>query len=197
MAGTPVVAPYFDLSFQHASASLLRRMKRFGGKYSFLELIATIRELSPAAGIRSNVIVGFPGETDEEFAELVSFLDEARLDAVGVFGYSDEEGTEAFQLQPKVDPDIIAARVRLITDLVEELMAQRAQDRVGEIVEVVIESFDAPSGILFGHAGHQGPDDGETQIMLGDKNVSVEIGQLVRAKVIDSSGVDLIAELVS
>ena len=197
MARTPVVAPYFDLSFQHASASLLRRMKRFGGKYSFLELIATIRELSPAAGIRSNVIVGFPGETDEEFAELVSFLDEARLDAVGVFGYSDEEGTEAFHLQPKVDPDIIAARVRLITDLVEELMAQRAQDRVGEIVEVVIESFDAPSGSLFGHAGHQGPDDGETQIMLGDRNVSVEIGQLVRAKVIDSSGVDLIAELVS
>lgn len=197
MAATPVVAPYFDLSFQHASATLLRRMKRFGGKDSFLELIATIRELSPDAGIRSNVIVGFPGETDEEFAELVSFLEEAQLDAVGVFGYSDEEGTEAFHLEPKVDPDTIAARVRLITDLVEELMAQRAQDRMGEIVEVVIESFDAESDSYLGHAGHQGPDDGETQIVLGIDDKPLEIGQLVRGKVIDSSGVDLVAELVN
>lgn len=197
MAATPVVAQYFDLSFQHASATLLRRMKRFGGKESFLELIATIRGLSPAAGIRSNVIVGFPGETDEEFAELVSFLEEAQLDAVGVFGYSDEEGTEAFNLEPKVDPDTIAARVRLITDLVEELMAQRAQDRMGEIVEVVIESFDAESSSYVGHAGHQGPDDGETQILMGGDHDALEIGQLVRATVIDNIGVDLVAELVN
>jgi ribosomal protein S12 methylthiotransferase len=196
MASTPVVAPYFDLSFQHASATLLRRMKRFGGKDAFLELIATIRGLSPAAGIRSNVIVGFPGETDEEFADLVSFLEEAQLDAVGVFGYSDEEGTEAFNLEPKVDPDVIAARVRLITDLVEELMAQRAQDRMGEIVEVVIESFDAESGSYIGHAGHQGPDDGETEVLVESVVESLDVGQLVRAKVIDSSGVDLVAELV-
>jgi len=196
MAGTPVVAPYFDLSFQHASATLLRRMKRFGGKDSFLELIATIRGLSPAAGIRSNVIVGFPGETDEEFAELVSFLEQARLDAVGVFGYSDEEGTEAFTLEPKVDSDIIAARLRLITDLVDELMAQRAHDRIGELVDVVIESFDAQSSSYLGHAGHQGPDDGETEIMVDFEVDALEIGRLVQAKVIDSSGVDLVAELV-
>ena len=197
MAGTPVVAPYFDLSFQHASATLLRRMKRFGGKDSFLGLVETIRELSPAAGIRSNVIVGFPGETDEEFAELVSFLEMAQLDAVGVFGYSDEEGTEAFNLEPKVDPDIISARVRLITDLVDELMAQRAQDRIGESVEVVIETFDTESNSYFGHAGHQGPDDGETEIIVESGFAELEIGQLVRAKVVDSNGVDLVAELVS
>lgn len=197
MAATPVVAPYFDLSFQHASATLLRRMKRFGGKDAFLELIATIRGLSPAAGIRSNVIVGFPGETDEEFADLVSFLEEAQLDAVGVFGYSDEEGTEAFNLEPKVDPDIISRRVRLITDLVDELMAQRAQDRIGEIVEVVIESVDSESGSYFGHAGHQGPDDGETEILVDTEMEALKIGQFVKAKIIDSSGVDLVAELVN
>ncbi len=197
MAGTPVVAPYFDLSFQHASPTLLRRMKRFGGKDAFLELIATIRGLSPAAGIRSNVIVGFPGETEEEFADLVSFLEEAQLDAVGVFGYSDEEGTEAFNLEPKVDPDIISARVRLITDLVDELMAQRAQDRIGEIVDVVIESFDAESGSYFGHAGHQGPDDGETEIVLDTEMEPLKIGQFVKVIVMDSSGVDLVAELVN
>ncbi len=197
MAATPVVAPYFDLSFQHASPTLLRRMKRFGGKDSFLEMIATIRGLSPAAGIRSNVIVGFPGESDEEFAELVSFLEQAQLDAVGVFTYSDEEGTEAFNLEPKVDRSVIDARVRQIRDLVDELMAQRAQDRIGELVEVVIESFDAESNSYFGHAGHQGPDDGETEIVVEAGGQALEIGQLVQARVIDSSGVDLVSELAS
>ena len=197
MANTPVVAPYFDLSFQHASATLLRRMKRFGGKDSFLELIATIRDLSPAAGIRSNVIVGFPGESDEEFAELIAFLEQARLDAVGVFSYSDEEGTEAFNLEPKVDQGVIDARVRRITDLVDELMAQRAQDRVGELVQVVIESFDEESSCYVGHAGHQGPDDGDTQIMGATATKALEIGQLVSVRVIDSNGVDLVAELAN
>jgi ribosomal protein S12 methylthiotransferase len=78
IAEVGVVAPYYDLSFQHASASVLRRMRRFGGKDAFLDLIARIRSLDPAAGIRSNVIVGFPGETQEEFDELVAFLQEAR-----------------------------------------------------------------------------------------------------------------------
>jgi ribosomal protein S12 methylthiotransferase len=197
MANTPVVAPYFDLSFQHASATLLRRMKRFGGKDSFLELIATIRDLSPAAGIRSNVIVGFPGESDEEFAELIAFLEQARLDAVGVFSYSDEEGTEAFNLEPKVDQGVIDARVRRITDLVDELMAQRAQDRIGELVQVVIESFDEESSCYVGHAGHQGPDDGDTQIMGATATKALEIGQLVSVRVIDSNGVDLVAELAN
>ena len=195
MASTPVVAPYFDLSFQHASATLLRRMKRFGSREGFLELIGSIRELSPQAGIRSNVIVGFPGETDEEFAELVAFLEQGELDAVGVFAYSDEEGTEAFNLHPKVDQPIIDTRVRLITDLVDELMAQRAQDRIGEDVEVVIESFDSESHSYWGHAGHQGPDDGETEVLLGESSGELTVGQLVHARVVDSNGVDLVAEL--
>ena len=95
LTGTPGVVPYFDLSFQHASGPLLRRMRRFGDRERFLELVARIRAKAPEAGIRSNFIVGFPGETDEDFAELVAFLEQARLDAIGIFGYSDEDGTEA------------------------------------------------------------------------------------------------------
>jgi MiaB/RimO family radical SAM methylthiotransferase len=95
IAGTPGVADYFDLSFQHASASVLRRMRRFGDPESFLTLLADVRRQAPAAGVRSNFIVGFPGESEADFATLCDFLGEARLDAVGVFGYSDEDGTEA------------------------------------------------------------------------------------------------------
>ena len=196
IAHTPVVAPYFDLSFQHASTALLRRMRRFGGRVDFLTLIAQIRELNPDAGIRSNFIVGFPGETQEEFDELVLFLNEARLDAVGIFGYSDEDGTEAATFADKLAEDVIRARVEMISTVAEEIMAQRAEDRIGTTVEVLIETQELdedgePTGRLVGRAGHQGPDDGST-IVSGAAN----IGDFVTANVVDTEGVDLLAEPV-
>ena len=135
IATTPGVAPYFDLSFQHASPAVLRRMRRFGSTAQFLDLCDRIRALAPEAGIRSNVIVGFPGETDDDVAELEAFLTAARLDAVGVFGYSDEDGTEAAGYDGKVPAEEVAARVSRIAALVDELMAQRAEDRVGTEVD--------------------------------------------------------------
>lgn len=196
IASTDVVAPYFDLSFQHASPTVLRRMRRFGGRVEFLGLIEQIRALDPAAGIRSNIIVGFPGETQEDLAELTAFLVEARLDAVGVFGYSDEDGTEAVALPDKVDDEVIRERVESITSLVEEIMAQRAEDRIGERVLVLVESVeqgDESEWIAVGRAGHQGPDDGATIIALTDAS-DVSIGDFVDALVVDTDGVDLIAE---
>ncbi len=107
----------------------------------FTELVERIRELAPDAGVRSNFIVGFPGETAEDLRELELFLSEARLDAIGIFGYSDEDGTEAatFADDIKLDEDEVARRVSEFADLAEEVMAQRAADRVGETVEVLIE----------------------------------------------------------
>jgi MiaB/RimO family radical SAM methylthiotransferase len=110
IATTPGVAPYFDLSFQHASNAVLRRMRRFGDPESFLGLLDRVRSLAPAAGVRSNVIVGFPGETEEDVETLCDFLVGARLDVVGVFGYSDEDGTEAATYDDKLDEDEVRAR---------------------------------------------------------------------------------------
>src|SRR5689334_13555831 len=107
IATTPGVTPYFDLSFQHASNAVLRRMRRFGDPESFLGLLDQVRTLAPAAGVRSNVIVGFPGETDDDLQVLCDFLVAARLDVTGVFGYSDEDGTEAAGLPDKLDDDEI------------------------------------------------------------------------------------------
>jgi tRNA A37 methylthiotransferase MiaB len=98
MISTEKVAPYFDLSFQHVSPTLLRSMRRFGDSEKFLHLITQIRALSPEAGIRSNFIVGFPGETQEDFDLLAEFITKAELDAIGIFGYSDEDKTEALDL---------------------------------------------------------------------------------------------------
>ncbi|MCW2792095.1 MAG: ribosomal protein methylthiotransferase, partial [Nocardioides sp.] len=125
IATTPGVASYFDLSFQHASAGVLRRMRRFGDPDSFLGLLDRVRALAPEAGVRSNVIVGFPCETEDDLAILCDFLVAARMDVTGVFGYSDEDGTEAASYDGKLDEDEVRARTEHVTGLVEELNAQR------------------------------------------------------------------------
>jgi MiaB/RimO family radical SAM methylthiotransferase len=191
IAGTEGVADYFDLSFQHASAPVLRRMRRFGDPDSFLSLLDDVRRQAPAAGVRSNVIVGFPGETEEDLATLCSFLDAGRLDVVGVFGYSDEDGTEAATMGGKLDEEEIRARVDHVTSLVEELTAQRAEDRLGEPVQVLLERVEGSAGE--GRAEHQGPEvDGLTTVL--DLPAGARVGDLVPAVVVDSVGVDLVAE---
>ncbi|TCM50248.1 30S ribosomal protein S12 methylthiotransferase RimO [Kribbella sp. VKM Ac-2568] len=194
MASTPGVAPYFDLSFQHASGPLLRRMRRFGDAERFLELIEQVRAQAPTAGIRSNVIVGFPGETEEDVDILCDFLSRAGLDAIGVFGYSDEDGTEAETYDGKLDEDTIAARLDRVTRLAEDLTSARAESRIGETVEVLVESIDGDTAE--GRAAHQGPEvDGSTTLTgLPD---GLAIGDLVSAEVVGTEGVDLIAEFAA
>jgi len=195
MASTPGVVPYFDISFQHASESLLRRMRRFGSSESFLELVEQVRARAPLAGIRSNVIVGFPGETQADLDELEAFLTAARLDVVGVFGYSDEDGTEAETYDGKFDRHVIAERVDHFTTLVEELNIQRAEERIGERVEVLVDGRDEDTDELTGRAAHQGPDvDGATILRLRPGAQGLAVGEIIAALVLDTEGIDLIAE---
>ncbi|POM24413.1 Ribosomal protein S12 methylthiotransferase RimO [Actinomadura rubteroloni] len=191
IAGTPGVAPYFDLSFQHASGLVLRSMRRFGDRPRFLELLDRIRDLAPEAGVRSNFIVGFPGETEDDFAELAAFLEDARLDAVGVFGYSDEDGTEAASLPGKVDPDEVARRTAELTDLADELTAQRAEDRVGTELRVLVEDK-TDDGAFEGRGEHQAPEVDGTVLVRG---TGLALGDLATVRVTGSDGVDLVADL--
>ncbi|MGN6333939.1 MAG: 30S ribosomal protein S12 methylthiotransferase RimO [Motilibacteraceae bacterium] len=193
LTGTPGVVPYFDLSFQHASGPVLRRMRRFGDADRFLELLEQVRSRAPLAGVRSNVIVGFPGETDADVAELERFLTAARLDVVGVFGYSDEDGTEAAGYDGKLSEEEVRERVERVSTLVEELTAQRAEERVGERVRVLVEEPD-PAGEAEGRADHQGPEvDGTTRLLADAARPAFAVGQLVPAVVVASEGVDLVA----
>jgi len=186
MIETNKVAPYFDLSFQHTSPSVLRRMRRFGDSEKFLHLINQIRALSPEAGIRSNFIVGFPGESQEDFDDLSNFIASAKLDAIGVFGYSDEDNTEALEHGDKVDEEIIKERVESLSRLADEMVSSRAQARIGENVRVLIEDAELQEG----RAAHQGPEvDGTTSFIGTD----FQAGEYVDAVVIDSMGADLVA----
>jgi len=190
MTSTPGVVPYFDLSFQHASGRVLRAMRRFGDRARFQDLIDRIRHACPEAGVRSNFIVGFPGETAADLRELELFLSSARLDAIGIFGYSDEDGTEAATFGDKVDSDEIAHRVGEFADIAEEVMAQRAADRVGETVEVLVEEV-LGAGRFEGRAAHQAPDVDGSCTLLADR--PHRPGDLVTARVVESAGADLVA----
>jgi MiaB/RimO family radical SAM methylthiotransferase len=195
MAGTPGVVPYYDLSFQHASAPVLRSMRRFGSREAFLDLLARVREGSPEAGVRCNVIVGFPGETEDDVAELEAFLTEARLDVVGVFGYSNEDGTEAETYAAKLPDDVIAERLDRVGRLVEELTAQRAEERIGEPVEVLLTedlTVEEGPGVWLGSAAHQDPDSDGTTTVFGVPEDAVA-GQVVAAEVTGTEGIDLVA----
>ncbi len=191
IAGTDRVAAYFDLSFQHASRRILRRMRRFGDPEGFLSLLDDVRRRAPDAGVRSNVIVGFPGETQEDLDILCDFLTAARMDVVGVFGYSDEDGTEAAAFDGKLDAEEIVSRVDHVTSLVEELVAQRAEERVGQRVRVLVESVDG--GVAEGRAEHQGPEVDGTATLVGASG-PIRPGDLRDAVVVAAEGVDLVTE---
>ncbi|MFM8921213.1 MAG: 30S ribosomal protein S12 methylthiotransferase RimO [Candidatus Nanopelagicaceae bacterium] len=181
------VAPYFDLSFQHSSKSVLRAMRRFGGTEEFLHLINQIRALAPEAGIRSNFILGFPGESEADFTELCQFIESAQLDAVGVFGYSDEDGTEALTMENKLSEEVVAERVAQLSTIADFAVSTRATGRIGESVEVLIDDPELQEG----RAAFQGPEVDGTVAFIGG---NFKAGDWVRAVITESAGADLIGQ---
>ena len=211
IASIPTVVPYFDLPFQHASKTVLKSMRRFGDPESFLGLLDRIRDAIPTAGIRSNVIVGFPGEKQTDVATLVDFLGEARLDAVGVFAYSDEEGTEAATLEGHLDEEEIAARTSEVSQWADTVTALTADSRIGQDIEVLVDGVDEDdtmgddqeetyasgdlrdaghvgedAATLVGHSAQQGPEDGRT-FLRGRPDL---VGRIINARIASTVGVD-------
>ncbi|MCP4146529.1 MAG: 30S ribosomal protein S12 methylthiotransferase RimO [bacterium] len=120
----PSIIPYFDLPFQHVAPNVLKRMNRSGSIEKNLELVKKIRQKHKNAVLRSTFIVGFPGETEEDFAELMEFARESKIERFGVFGFSEEENTEAFDLDKKVDPEVIEERLELLMDISDKNISQ-------------------------------------------------------------------------
>ncbi len=131
--------PYFDLSLQHASKEHLRRMKRWGDGPRFLERIARIRTLSPDAAFRSNFIVGYPGETEEDHDQLLSFVRDAQLDWCGFFAFSPEDGTHALTLPNRVEESLMNERLAELRELQDNISAERRDLLLGETIEVLVD----------------------------------------------------------
>jgi len=156
MASNEVIADYFDLSLQHAAHDLLRTMRRPGSTDGHLGLIERIRQAAPHAALRSSFIVGYPGETEDDVDELAEFLRVARLDWAGFFHYSPELGTDAFDLAGRVDPAEVAARTRELTQIQDEITAEKNGEMLGEVVSVLVDQVE--DGVPVGRSFREAPD---------------------------------------
>jgi ribosomal protein S12 methylthiotransferase len=176
--------PYFDLSLQHVSKEHLRRMRRWGDGPRFLERIARIRELSPHAAFRSNFIVGYPGETEDDHMQLVRFVEEAQLDWCGFFSFSPEEGTHAYTLPGAVDKSLMEERLSELRELQDSITAERRDSLLGEEITVLV---DEPG---IGRSFREAPEiDGVVQVPE-----SLQVGQFHTVRIEQVFGPDLIAE---
>jgi ribosomal protein S12 methylthiotransferase len=178
--------PYFDLSLQHVSKPLLRRMRRWGDGDRFLKRIETIRSWDSDATFRSNFIVGYPGETEEDHDQLLRFVESAQLDWCGFFEYSKEVGTYAYDLEDQVDPALMRERLLELNEMQDRITARRRDDLIGRTVEVLV---DEPG---IGRTHREAPEiDGIVSIPE-----SLAVGSFVEVRIISAAGPDLTAELV-
>ena len=178
--------PYFDLSLQHVSKPLLRRMRRWGDGDRFLRRIGEIRDRAPEAAFRSNFIVGYPGETEEDHDQLLSFVRNADLDWCGFFSYSREEGTYAYDLDGAVPAGLVRERMAELSELQDAITARRRDALIGQIVEVLVDE------VGVGRSVREAPEiDGTIAIPE-----SLAVGTFAKVRVISALGPDCTAELV-
>src|SRR5690606_17871188 len=188
------VLPYLDVPLQHASKRVLRAMRRPGGADSHLETIRRWREVCPEVSLRSSFIVGFPGETEEDFQELLDFLAEARLDRVGAFIYSPVEGADANELPGAVPEEVKQERYARLMELQTAVSREKLAAKVGTEVRVIVDDYGELPGAEIGRGEGDAPEiDGVVRV-LGDG--TVKIGDVVRVRVTASTDHDLEGEVV-
>ena len=192
---TPEVLPYIDIPIQHCNAAVLKSMNRTGSADEFRALFDRLRREIPGMVLRTTGLVGFPGETEEQFEELLDFVQEQEFDYTSVFSYSREEGTRGAEMDNQVDEDVKLDRAQALTDVAEELGFSATAKHVGEVVDVVIDGIDTDGDVpeLIGHAWFQAPDcDGAVHIAEGE----AAVGDVVRVRLVDSFCYELEGEIV-
>ena len=192
---TPEVLPYIDIPIQHCNAAVLKSMNRTGSADEFRALFDRLRREIPGMVLRTTGLVGFPGETEEQFEELLDFVHEQEFDYTSVFSYSREEGTRGAEMDNQVDEDVKLDRAQALTDVAEELGFSATAKHVGEVVDVVIDGIDTDGDVpeLIGHAWFQAPDcDGAVHIAEGE----AAVGDVVRVRLFDSFCYELEGEIV-
>jgi ribosomal protein S12 methylthiotransferase len=198
LAEEPKAVKYLDMPLQHASQSVLKLMKRGGNRASLERLIERVRGRVPGIAVRTTFITGFPGETEEDFNELLAFVRDIEFDRVGVFTYSDEEGTPAFELPNKVDPKIAKRRRDRLMKEQSKISRRRNKSRVGETVRVLFEGESNESELLWqGRMETQAPDiDGCILINDVPEDFTPAAGQLVNVLITEALDYDMLGRIV-
>ena len=198
LAEEPKAVKYLDMPLQHASQNVLRLMKRGGNRESLERLIRRVRERVPGVAVRTTFITGFPGETDEDFEELLTFVRNVGFERVGVFTYSDEEGTAAFGLPGKVDPKVARARRAKLMRAQSRISLRKNRARVGQRVRVVFEGASEETDLLWqGRMETQAPDiDGCVLINDAPEGFAPEPGQFVTVEITEAQQYDLVGRII-
>ncbi len=199
LAEEPKAVKYLDMPLQHASQNVLKLMKRGGNRASLERLIKRIRGRVPGIAVRTTFITGFPGETEDDFNELLTFVRNVEFDRVGVFTYSDEEGTPAFDLPNKVDPKIAKKRRDLLMKAQSKIARRKHQAMIGETVPVMFEGESNESELLWqGRMETQAPDiDGCVLINDVPEGLAPQPGDLVQIRISSAQEYDLVGEIIS
>lgn len=198
IAETPKAVKYLDMPLQHGSRKMLKAMKRGGTRESLEKLIRRVREKVPNIAIRTTFIVGFPGETEEDFAELMTFVQNCEFDNVGVFTYSDEEGTPAFEIEPKVDAKTMKSRRSRLMKEQAKISKRKNKAKIGKTFPVMFEGISQESDLLF-----QGRLEGQAQeidgyILINDMpdNFEPKVGEIYNVQITEAHEYDLIGAIV-
>jgi ribosomal protein S12 methylthiotransferase len=191
IAGNPKICKYIDMPLQHSEDRILKRMRRPGRQRDARELLTKIRRNIPNAALRTSIIVGFPGETEEDFANLCKFVEDMQFDRLGVFTYSCEEDTPASRLPDQVPDDVKEFRANTLMELQREISKSRNGDRVGQVLDVLIERYDGRNDVYIGRSQYDAPEiDGEVFVT----GSHVQIGEIAKVRVTHSFEYDLSGE---
>src|SRR3954471_13974671 len=198
IAEEPKAVKYLDMPLQHASRNVLKLMKRGGNRESLERLIGRVRARVPGIAVRTTFITGFPGETEEDFAELQAFIKNVEFDRVGVFTYSDEEGTPAFDLPGKVDAKVARERRAKLMRAQSRISLKKNRARVGQVVRVLFEGASEETDLLWqGRMQTQAPDiDGCVLINDAPDGFAPEPGQFVNVEITEAQQYDLVGRIV-
>jgi ribosomal protein S12 methylthiotransferase len=190
----PKVCKYLDIPIQHISDPVLKAMKRRSSEQQIRDLIAKLRTAVPGIALRTSLIVGFPGETLQDFATLTAFVEQTRFDRLGVFCYSKEEGTPAAELPEQISERVKRERYRKLMRVQARLSFRHNRTLIGTTEQVIVEGYSEETELLLkGRSSRQAPDiDGQVYITSG----TADIGDIVTLKITDSSDYDLIGEMV-
>ncbi|MGH2788786.1 MAG: 30S ribosomal protein S12 methylthiotransferase RimO [Actinomycetota bacterium] len=193
IASSDVIVSYFDLSMQHVAPRMLKGMGRWGGRDRFDAMVSRIRSLDPVAGIRATFILGFPGETDAEAADVETFVAESDLDWIGVFTYSREEGTRSHSMEDQVPEAVARERAERVSSAAETAMERRARSLIGRGFEVLVERFDLDDGVWSGRSQREAPEvDGEITF---DAPEGTKVGDYIDVRVTGNVGADLVGRV--
>ena len=195
MKNNDKIVKYIDIPVQHISDRVLKRMNRHGDGALIRDVFARLRAAMPDITLRTTAIVGFPGETDEDFAELCEFVKETGFDHFGAFTYSREEGTPAYNLKDQIDEQVKQDRFDIIMGLQLDINEEKNRAKLGRIIDVLVEDFDPVSEAFYGRSTADAPEiDGK--VYFSAKRDSAHAGDIVKVKITDVCDYDLVGELV-